>query len=187
MNIKEIMNRGELYIDYGEGREELEEERKRCQSHLYEYNQSHPNQIQQRTQILKSLFACVGDACWIEPPFKCAYGNRMHIGNHFYANFNLVVVDDVDVYIGNHVMIAPNVTITTTGHPIDPIQRRDGSQFSKSVMIEDDVWIGANVVILPGVTIKKGAVIGAGSVVTKDIPEYVVAYGVPCKVVKGIE
>lgn len=115
-----------------------------------------------------------------------AYGKRTHIGNCFYANFNLVIVDDIDVWIGDHVMIAPNVTISVTGHPVHPELRKDGSQFSFPVRIGNDVWIGAGAVILPGVTIGDGAVIGAGSVVTHDIPPNVVAFGVPCRVRREI-
>ena len=99
---------------------------------------------------------------WIEPPFHVSYGSHVHVGDGFYANFNLVLVDDADIHIGDRVMIAPNVTISTAGHPTVPEERVGGWQFSLPVRIEDDVWIGANVVILPGVTIGAGSVIGAG-------------------------
>jgi Acetyltransferase (isoleucine patch superfamily) len=112
---------------------------------------------------------------------------KIHIlGKIFYANFNLVVVDDIEVYIGDNVMIAPNVTITATGHPVDPDLRKGGAQFSIPVKIGNDVWIGSNVVILPGITVGDNSVIGAGSVVTKDIPSNVVAVGNPCKVLREI-
>jgi len=132
------------------------------------------------------LYTDMGESIWIEPPFHAAYGSNVHIGDFFYANFNLVIVDDIDVYIGAHVMIAPNVTITPTGHPVDAETRRPGAQFSIPVRIGDDVWIGSNAVILPGVSIGEGAVIGAGSVVTKDIPPGVVAVGNPCRVIREI-
>ena len=109
-----------------------------------------------------------------------------YIGENFYANFNLVVVDDIEVHIGNNVMVAPNVTLSVTGHPVDPEYRRGGTQFSLPIVIGDDVWIGANSVILPGVTIGDNSVIGAGSVVTQDIPANSVAYGVPCRVIREI-
>jgi galactoside O-acetyltransferase len=111
-----------------------------------------------------------------------AYGKHVHIGDGFYANFNLVLVDDGDIYIGDNVMIAPNVTISPTGHPVHPDLRRGGTQFSFPVRIGDDVWIGANVVILPGISIGKNSVIG----VTRDIPENVVAVGNPCRVLRPI-
>jgi galactoside O-acetyltransferase len=115
-----------------------------------------------------------------------AYGKNVHIAAGFYANFNLVLVDDAEIYIGDNVLIAPNVTISPTGHPVHPDLRRGGSQFSIPIRIGDDVWIGSNVVILPGVTIGKNSVIGAGSVVSKDVPENVVAVGNPCRVLREI-
>ena len=128
----------------------------------------------------------VGNNVWIEPPLHVAYGSQISIGDNFYANFNLVVVDDGKVIIGNNVMIAPNVTISTTGHPIDPAVRITGQQFSQTVTLEDNVWIGSGAIINPGVTIGRNSVIGAGSVVTKDIPANVVAAGVLCRVLRPI-
>ncbi|HIQ59198.1 MAG TPA: galactoside O-acetyltransferase [Candidatus Merdivicinus intestinavium] len=184
MNIREKMNAGMLYTDMGE--ESLAAERTRCQNLLYDYNLTRPTETERRRGILTELLGDCGEDIWIEPPFKMAYGKRTHIGNCFYANFNLVIVDDIDVWIGDHVMIAPNVTISVTGHPVHPELRKDGSQFSFPVRIGNDVWIGAGAVILPGVTIGDGAVIGAGSVVTHDIPPNVVAFGVPCRVRREI-
>lgn len=181
MTIREKMEQGLLYTDMGEG---LPEERLRCQELVYDYNATRPTQGEKRQEILKKLLGDMGEHVWIEPPFRAAYGYRIHIGNHFYANFNLIIVDDIDVYIGDRVMIAPNVMITATGHPVHPDLRKNGDQFSFPVHIGDDVWIGAGAVILPGITIGKGSVIGAGSVVTKDIPENVVAVGNPCKVLR---
>lgn len=183
MTIRERMKQGLLYTDLGEG---LEEERQRCKELIYDYNLTRPGEAEKRKALLRELLGDMGENIWIEPPVRMAYGKNVHIGDAFYANFNLVLVDDIDIYIGNHVMIAPNVTITATGHPVHPELRKNGTQFSIPVRIEDDVWIGANVVILPGVTIGKNSVIGAGSVVTKNIPENVVAVGNPCQVLREI-
>jgi len=183
MTIREKMKNGMLYVDTGEG---LDEERKRCKELLYDYNNTRPSEEVKRKQLLKELLGDMGEEIWIEPPVHMAYGTNVHIGNHFYANFNLVIVDDIDVYIGEHVMIAPNVTITPTGHPVDPEIRKPGTQFSIPVRIGNDVWIGSNVVILPGVNIGDNSVIGAGSVVTHDIPENVVAVGNPCRILRKI-
>ena len=183
MTIREKMKNGMLYVDTGEG---LDEERKRCKELLYDYNNTRPSEEVKRKQLLKELLGDMGEEIWIEPPVHMAYGTNVHIGNYFYANFNLVIVDDIDVYIGEHVMIAPNVTITPTGHPVDPEIRKPGTQFSIPVRIGNDVWIGSNVVILPGVNIGDNSVIGAGSVVTQDIPENVVAVGNPCHVLRKI-
>ncbi len=183
MTIREKMKNGMLYIDSGEG---LEEERRRCKELLYDYNHTRPSEETKMKDLLKKLLGNMGEHIWIEPPVHMAYGINVHIGDYFYANFNLVIVDDIDVYIGEHVMIAPNVTITPTGHPVDAQLRRPGTQFSIPIRIGDDVWIGSNVVILPGVTIGDNSVIGAGSVVTHDIPENVVAVGNPCRVSRKI-
>lgn len=183
MTIREKMKNGMLYVDIGEG---LDEERKRCKELLYDYNNTRPSEEVKRKELLKELLGDMGEEIWIEPPVHMAYGTNVHIGNHFYANFNLVIVDDIDVYIGENVMIAPNVTITPTGHPVDPELRKPGTQFSIPIRIGNDVWIGSNVVILPGVNIGDNSVIGAGSVVTHDIPPNVVAVGNPCRVLRKI-
>ena len=183
MTIREKMRAGHLYTDLGEG---LDEERERCKELTYDYNLTRPSEGQKRRDLLKQLLGSCGNSIWIEPPVHMAYGKHVHIGDGFYANFNLVLIDDGDIYIGDNVMIAPNVTISPTGHPVHPDLRRGGTQFSFPVRIGDDVWIGANVVILPGVTIGKNSVIGAGSVVTRDIPENVVAVGNPCRVLRPI-
>ncbi len=183
MGIRERMQNGQIYTDLGEG---LPEERLYGKELIYDYNLTRPSEEEKRNEILKRLFGHVGKNIWIEPPLRVAYGNRTYIGDNFYANFNLVLVDDINIFIGNNVMFAPNVTISTTGHPIHPNLRKNGEQFSFPVKIEDNVWIGSGVVILPGVTIGENSVIGAGSVVTKDIPKNVVAVGNPCKVLRPI-
>ncbi|HHP0449913.1 TPA: sugar O-acetyltransferase [Vibrio harveyi] len=157
-----------------------------CLETLYDYNQTHPSEGEKRSNILNHLLASVGKNCYIEPPLRANWGCHTHLGDNVYANFNLTLVDDTHIYIGDHVMIGPNVTIATAGHPIDPELRRDIAQFNIPVHIGNNVWIGANSVVLPGVTIGENSVIGAGSVVTKDIPANVVAVGNPCRVLREI-
>lgn len=152
----------------------------------YEYNHSHPFGQELRKDIIQRMFASVGKQCWIEPPINLAYGTHTTIGDNFYANFNLTLVDDAEIIIGNNVMFAPNVTISTAGHPVHPDLRHTQQQFSLPVIIEDGVWLGSGVIINPGVTIGKNSVIGAGSVVNRSIPPNVVAAGVPCRVLRDI-
>ena len=133
------------------------------------------------------MFASCGNDCYIELPFHANWGGRhVHFGSGVYANFNLTMVDDGHIFVGDKVLIGPNVTIATANHPIQPELRSKALQYNKDVHIGDNVWIGANAVICPGVTIGKNTVIGAGSVVTKDIPENVVAVGNPCRVMRQI-
>ena len=183
MSTREKMNIGELYTDMDEG---LPEERGAGKERVYDFNLTRPSEEAKRLQLLKSIMGSLGESCWIEPPLRVAYGTHIHIGNHFYANFNLTVVDDATVTIGNNVMIAPNVTLATAGHPIDPDIRITGQQFSLPIVIEDNVWLGTGVIVNPGVTIGRNSVIGAGSVVAKSIPPDVVAAGVPCRVLRPI-
>lgn len=161
----------------------LIQERQKAEDLCRMYNNSPNDPLKILTKMLGS--------CGIDPvitaPFYCDYGYNIIIGDHFYANRNLVILDCAKVIIGNHVMIGPNCTLAAATHPSDPLVRRQGLEYAKEIIIEDDVWLGAGVIILPGVTIKKGSVIGAGSVVTKDIPEEVIAYGNPCKVIKKIK
>lgn len=183
MSVRERMNIGRLYIDSGEG---LPEDRLAGKELAYDYNATRPSETGRRQELLRRLFGSLGDNCWIEPPVRVAYGSHTHIGDNFYANFNFTLVDDATVTIGNNVMVAPNVTISTAGHPLAAEIRITGQQFSLPVVIEDNVWLGTGVVINPGVTIGRNSVIGAGSVVTKSIPPDVVAVGVPCRVLREI-
>jgi len=154
---------------------------------LFEYNQLKPSQTKEKEAYLKEVFAQCGENCYIETPFHANFGgHHVHLGNYVYANFNLTLVDDGHIYIGDRVMIGPNVTIATAGHPIDPELRCRNLQYNKDVYIGDNVWIGAGVVIMPGITIGKNSVIGAGGIVTKDIPENVVAVGNPCRVLRQV-
>ena len=154
---------------------------------LYEYNHTRPSEHAKREQLLKEMLAECGAGCWIEPPFHANWcGKHVHMGDYVYANFGLTCVDDTHIYIGEHTMIGPNVTLTTTGHPIRPDLRERIAQYSEPIHIGRNVWIGAGVIVLPGVSIGDNSVIGANSLVTKDIPANSVAYGSPCKVVRPI-
>lgn len=154
---------------------------------MYEFNASRPHELARRTELLKKMLGKMGEGCYIEPPFRANWaGKNVYLGNNVYVNFNLTVVDDGDVFIGDRVMIGPNVTIATANHPISPKLRERSLQYNKGVNIKDNVWIGAGAIIVPGVTIGENTVIGAGSVVTKDIPANVVAVGNPCRVLRQI-
>ncbi len=183
MTQREKLASGCLYTDMDEG---MAEERLRGKELVYDFNHTRPSERTKREALIQQLMGRIGKNFWIEPPLHVAYGSQIAIGENFYANFNLVVVDDGKVQIGDNVMIAPNVTISTTGHSVDPAVRITGQQFSLPVTIEDNVWIGSGVIINPGVTIGRNSVIGAGSVVTKDVPADVVAAGVPCRVLRPI-
>lgn len=188
MDLKEMMKNGMLYNCSLEALDsELEEKLAYCKELLYDFNHSRPAEIEKRNEIIRKVFAEAGENFYIEPPLNANWGCNTHIGNDFYSNFNLTLVDDSDIFIGNHVMIAPNVVIATGTHPVCPELREQVYQYNLPVTIEDNVWIGAGAIILPGVTIGKNSVIGAGSVVTKDIPDNVVAVGNPCKVLREID
>lgn len=157
------------------------------QNKLWRFNRLKPTDIIRKTRYMKKVFAECGEGCYIELPFHANWGgHHIHFGNGVYANSNLTVVDDGHVYVGDKVMFGPNVTIATANHPIEPSLRERALQYNKDVHIGENVWIAANCVIVPGVHIGKNSVIGAGSVVTKDIPENVVAVGNPCRVLRPI-
>lgn len=187
MTVLEKMKNGALYdSSFDAIPDELNQKLSECKELLYDFNQSRPSESEKRDKILRQVLAQVGDNCYIEPPFHANWGCNIHIGNNFYANFNLTVVDDADVYIGDSVMIAPNVTIATGTHPIVPELREKAYQYNLPIKIGNRVWIGAGSIILPGVTIGDNSVIGAGSVVTKNVPSGVVAVGNPCRVMREI-
>ena len=182
-DLKKHIKSGELYFCTDP---ELAHDQLLCLDKLYDFNQTRPTQQERRQELLKELFAEIGENCYIEPPLHANWGRYTHLGDYVYANFNLTLVDDTHVYIGNHVMIGPNVTIDTGTHPICPELRRDAVQYNLPVHIGDNVWLGAGTIVLPGVTIGENSVIGAGSVVTRDIPANVVAVGAPCRVLREI-
>lgn len=157
------------------------------QDKLFAFNQLKPSQIEEKEAYMKEVFASCGESCYIELPFHANWGgHHVHFGHHVYLNSNTTLVDDSDIYIGNYVLFGPNVTIATANHPLDPTLRQKGLQYNRDVSIGDNTWIGANTVIVPGVHIGKNVVIGAGSVVTKDIPDDVLAFGNPCRVIRLI-
>ncbi len=138
--------------------------------------------------MLQQMFAQIGPGCYIESPLRANFGGKhVHFGKDIYANFNLTLVDDTHIYVGDNTMFGPNVTVATAGHPIHPKLREKGYQYNAPVRIGKNCWLGAGVVVLPGVTIGDNVVIGAGSVVTKDLPSDVVAVGNPCRVLRPIE
>lgn len=184
MSQYERMVRG---LIYDPGDEEIMSEQRVFQDKCWDFNQLKPTDYSLKQAYMKEVFAECGDDCYIELPFRANWGGRhLHFGSGIYANFNLTLVDDGHIYVGDKVMFGPNVTITTANHPIEPELRARGLQYNKDVFIAENAWIAANVIILPDVRIGRNTVIGAGSVVTKDIPENVVAVGNPCHVLRPI-
>ena len=165
---------------------ELERERQRARLLIHQYNQLVPGETIQQQKILFELLGSTGKKLVIEAPFRCDYGYNIHIGENFFANFNLVILDCAEVTIGKNALIGPDVGIYTAGHPVHPELRNQDYEFALPVKIGDQVWIGGHVVINPGVTIGDNVVIGSGSVVTKDIPTGVIAMGNPCRVMRRI-
>ena len=184
MDIKEKMHNTELYLP---GNEELMKEQLGYLDRLYDFNMTPPTELEKRKAMLKEMFAEIGEGCYIEPPFHANFGGKhVHFGKNIYANFNLTLVDDTHIYVGDYTMFGPNVTVATAGHPILPELRKEGYQYNASITIGKNCWIGAGAIILPGITIGDNVVIGAGSIVTKDIPSNVVAVGNPCKVLREV-
>ena len=180
----EKMISGELYCCNDE---ELVRLQTACLEKLYDYNATRPSQWEARERLLREMFAEIGEGCYIEPPLHANWGGRhVHFGKNVYANFNLTMVDDAPIYVGDSTMLAPNVIIATAGHPILPELREKVYQYNMAVHIGKNCWIGAGAVIMPGVSIGDNTVIGAGSVVTGDIPANVVAVGNPCRVLREI-
>jgi len=183
-NIRERMHSGEIYFP---GDEDLMKEQFGYIDKLYDYNATRPFQLDKREALLKEMFAEIGEGCYIEPPFHANFGgHHVHFGKNVYANFNLTLVDDTHIYVGDYTMFGPNVVVATAGHPICPELREKGLQYNMPVHIGKNCWIGACTVIVPGVTIGDNVVVGAGSVVTKDLPSNVVAVGNPCRVLREV-
>lgn len=184
MSMKDKLHTGELYLPMDDS---IMKDQLKKIDRLYDFNATRPTELDKREEMLKEMFAEIGEGCYIEPPLHSNFGGgHVHFGKYVYANFNLTMVDDTHIYVGDYTMIGPNVTIASAGHPILPELREKGYQYNMQVHIGKNCWIGAGSVILPGVTIGDNTVIGAGSVVTKDIPENVVAVGNPCRVLREI-
>lgn len=184
MDIFEKMHSGKIY-DPGDA--DVLDKQMGYQELLYDYNMTRPGEGTKRQTLLKEMFAEIGKNCYIEPPLHANMGgHHVHFGKNIYANYNLTLVDDTHIYVGDYTMFGPNVTLATAGHPILPELRERGLQYNMPIHIGKNCWIGAGAIILPGITIGDNAVIGAGSVVTKDIPSDVVAVGNPCRVLREV-
>lgn len=184
MSMKDKMHTGELYLP---GDEEIQREQLKMLDRLYDFNMTRPTEEEKRQEMLKEMFAEIGENCYIEPPFHSNFGGgHVHFGKNIYANFNLTLVDDTHIYVGDYTMLGPNVTIATAGHPILPKLREEAYQYNAPVHIGKNCWIGAGSIILPGISIGDNVVVGAGSVVTKDLPSDVVAVGNPCRVLREV-
>ncbi|AUS26551.1 MULTISPECIES: sugar O-acetyltransferase [Paenibacillus] len=184
MTEKEKSQLGLLYnANYDE---ELIEERLYAKGLCYEYNQLHPRNMEERETLIKTLLGKTTDRFLIEQPFVCDYGYNIEIGENFYSNHNTVMLDGAKIVFGDNVFVAPNCGFYTAGHPLDVEQRNEGLEIVFPITVGNNVWIGGNVCVLAGVTIRDDSIIGAGSVVTKDIPSGVIAAGSPCKVIRKI-
>ncbi len=187
MDMKEIeerMHSGKLYLCADE---ELIAIQMRAKELLYDFNQTRPSEEDRRQQLLREMFAEFGENSYIEQPLMANWGGRfVHFGNNVYANSGLTMVDDTHIYVGDHVMFGPNVTLSAATHPISPRLREAQTQYNLPIRIGNNVWLGGGVFVMPGVTIGENTVIGANSVVTKDIPANVVAAGNPCRILREI-
>lgn len=184
MTEKEKAAAGRIYdANYDE---QLVQERLESKCLCYDYNRTHPAAQEERKTIIKKLLGKTGESFIIEPPFFCDYGYNIEIGENFYANHNCIILDGAKVTFGDNVFIAPDCGFYTAGHPLNAEQRAQGLEYAYPIRIGNNVWIGGHTTVLPGVTIGDNTVIGAGSVVTKDIPAGVVAVGNPCRVIRPI-
>ncbi|SFN97832.1 maltose O-acetyltransferase [Pseudobutyrivibrio sp. UC1225] len=183
MNQKERMLANLPYKAWLDG---LSEERMENKKKIYKYNNMEPDKQEEKDKLIKEILGKTGECINVEAPFHCDYGYNIEVGENFFANYNLVILDVGKVKIGDNAQIAPNVAIYTAGHPIHPDSRNSGYEYGIDITIGDNVWIGGNSCIMPGVTIGNNVVIGGGSVVNKDLPDNVIAVGNPCKVVREI-
>jgi len=184
MDIRELMHSGRLYYPFDE---ELAKEQTTCLEKLYDFNATRPSEGEKRNAMLREMFAEFGEGSYIEPPLHAYWaGRNVHFGKHVYAGFNLTCIDDTHIYVGDHTMIAPNVILSTATHAILPELREKELQCNFPIHIGRNCWLGAGVIVLPGVTIGDNTVVGAGSVVNKDLPANVIAVGTPCKVLRPI-
>ncbi len=184
MSIKDKLHTGELYLPFDE---DIMKEQLECLDRLYDFNATRPTELERRSAMLKEMLAEIGEGCYIEPPFYANFGGKnVHFGKNIYCNFGLTLVDDTHIYVGDCTMFGPHVTVATAGHPIIPELREKGYQYNMPVHIGRNCWIGAGALIMPGITIGDNTVVGAGSVVTKDLPSNAVAVGNPCRVLREI-
>ena len=184
MDFREKMHGGELYLPMDES---IMAEQLQCLDKLYEFNQTRPPEQEKRAAMLREMFAEIGQGCYIEPPFHANWGGRhIHFGSFVYVNFNGTFVDDTHIYVGDYTEFGPNVVIATAGHPILPELREKAYQYNAPVRIGRNCWLGAGVIVVPGVAIGDNTVVGAGSVVTRDLPANAVAAGNPCRVLREI-
>lgn len=185
MSNREKLHNGELYVSIDQ---ELLQEQQGLLEALYDFNHTRPSEMDRREALLKEMLAECGEGCCVEPPFHANWGGRhVHFGKYVYANFNLTVVDDTHIYVGDYTEFGPNVVLATAGHPLNPELRSKGYQFNLPIRIGNRCWLGSGVIVLPGVSIGDGSVIGAGSVVTRDIPANCLALGNPCRVVRELD
>ena len=183
MNQKERMLAGLPYKAWLDG---LAEERLENKKRVFRFNNMEPDKFEEKIALIKEIFGKTGETIFVEAPFHCDYGYNIEVGENFFANYNLTILDVGKVKIGANAQIAPNVSIYTAGHPVHPESRNTGYEYGIPITIGDNVWIGGSVTILPGVTIGNNVVIGAGSVVTRDLPDNVIAAGNPCRVLRTI-
>lgn len=183
MNMKERMLAGLPYRAWENG---LPDERMENKKKIYRFNNLQPEQTEAAAELLKDILGKCGEHIHVEQPFHCDYGKNIEVGENFFANYNLTILDVGKVIIGDNVQFAPNVSIYTAGHPIHPVSRNSGYEYGIEITIGDNVWLGGNVVVVPGVHIGNNVVVGAGSVVTKDLPDNVIAVGNPARVIRKI-
>jgi len=184
MTEKEKCKQGLLYnANYDE---DLVKERKLCKDLCQEYNQTEYSDFDKRNELLRKILGSSKSNLLIEQPFWCDYGYNIEIGENFYSNHNLVILDGAKVQFGDNVFIGPNCGFYTAGHPENAGQRKEGLEYARPITVGNNVWFGGNVAVLPGVKIGDNSIIGAGSVVTKNISENVVAAGNPCKVMRPV-
>lgn len=184
MSERQKMVAGELYDPFDP---ELVQGRRRARNLLGEISRTRDEQVELRFALFTELFGTAGDLLVIEPPFYCDYGFNIHAGERVFMNFNCVILDVAPVRIGDRVLIGPAVQIYAATHPVEAGVRREGLELGRPVTIGDDVWIGGGAIILPGVRVGSGSIIGAGAVVTKDVPESVAVAGNPARVIREVE
>ena len=183
MTEKEKMEKGELY---DAAIPELIEQLLSTRDKIFELNHLRPSQLEEREKLIREIIGTTPEKFIIISPFFCDYGHNIHLGKNFFANYNCTLLDVAKIKIGDNCQMAPNVAIYTAGHPIHPVSRNSAYEYGKEVTIGDNVWLGGNTVVCPGVHIGNNVVIGAGSVVTRDIPDWSIAAGNPCKVIRKI-